>query len=499
MNSSAPTFKDIITSIPARFRPEKAGDWETTFHFDISGDEGGTYTVFIERQQCLLQKGFRGQPNCVVKAKAENYVKLELGELNPQMALMTGKVKVSDISEMIKFTKLFRKYTHQENSQSEVSEARKPDNGPLVGLRLLDFTRLLPGPLGTMLMADMGAEVIKVEDPDDPDYIRNFPPFVNGESVYYKSLNRSKRSLAINFKSEEGRNIIYKLAKQVDVLFEQFRPGVMKGLGLGYEDLKEINPRLIYVSITGYGQDGPYANHAGHDLNYIGYSGLLGTTGNDKQKAIPGGQIADVAAGGYMAMNGCLAALYAREKTGKGQHVDVSMMDCVMPMSTLQVAEHYGTKKDIPAGHWPLSGGLANYNVYECADGKFLALGTLEPKFWDRFCDGVGKSEWKNRILDTGEEMDQLKQEVAELIKSKSCEEWLELVGGPDSCISQVHEISDLKNDPHIQHRKMLTTGAIGIPIKFSETQPKISWDAPKLGEDTEAILDKLNFNTEDS
>ena len=257
------------------------------------------------------------------------------------------------------------------------------------------------------------------------------------------------------------------------------------------------------MSITGYGQDGPYANKAGHDLNYIGYSGLLGTTVKDETgPVIPGGQVADVAAGSYMAVNACLAAIYARNHSGQGQHVDVSMLDCVMPITAMQVAEYYATGVE-KKGDFALSGGHANYNVYECSDGKYLALGTLEPKFWEPFCNLVGKEDWKNRLLDTGDDMNDLKQEVARLINTKTQAEWIALTEPLNNCISAVLDIKDMEQDPQIQYRKMIVQSkdgrlkTVGIPLKFSDTRPEISWDPPALGEDSAAILKELDFTDE--
>lgn len=488
-------FNEIVSSIPSRFRPEKAEGVNSTFHFDISGEQGASFTIVISGGQCSLEKGLSGSPLCVVKTSVENYVKLELGELNPQLALMTGKVQVSNISEMIRFSKMFRKFQPEIAGSLRAEKIRPEKQGPLKGLRILDFTRLLPGPLATMLMADMGADVIKVEDPDSPDYIRNFEPFVGNQSAFYLSLNRSKRSLAINYTSTGGKETILRLAKNTDIIIEQFRPGVMKSIGLGYDDFQKVNPKIIYVSITGYGQTGPYAQQAGHDLNYIGYSGLLATTGeNGRQPVIPGGQVADVAGGAYMAVNAALAAIYARDKSGIGQHVDVAMLDCVMPLMALQTAQYYATGKEAGMGGFALSGAIANYNVYECADGKFIALGALEPKFWEQFCDLAGKPDWKKRILDTGEAMQQLKRETAAVFRQKTRQQWLDLSAGKDVCITPVLGIGDLERDPQIIHRNMIITEAgnlksIGIPLKFSKTPAQISWPAPALGEDNENIL----------
>lgn len=484
-------FQEIIASIPARFRKEKAGGVSVIFHFDISGEGGDAFTIHIHNNECRLEKGLSGTPDCVVKTSAENYVKLETGALNPQLALMTGKVKVSNIAGMVRFSKMFRKF--EESVIQPVKKSRPPKTGPLAGLKILDFTRLLPGPLATMLMADMGADVLKIEDPGSPDYIRGFPPFIENQSAFYLSLNRSKKSLAINYSSAEGRETIYNLVKTADMVFEQFRPGVMAAMGLGYDNLKKQNPKIIYVSITGYGQTGPYAQQAGHDINYIGYSGLLATTGEKgRTPVIPGGQIADVAGGSYMAVNGALAALYAREKTGQGQHVDIAMLDCVMPLTTLQTAQYFAAQESPERGTFQLSGGLVNYNVYECADGKYAALGALEPKFWENFCEMVNHPEWKNRILDTGEQQDELKKNVADLFKTKPRDEWIRLAEGKDTCLTPVLNISELKDNPQIRHRQMIAGegfNTIGVPIKFSQTQGHIAWDAPQLGEDNKEVL----------
>ena len=496
-------FNDIVTTIPKRFRPEKATGYETVFHFDISGDGGFPFTVIIKDGKCEMVEGLQGKATCTIKTKAEHYVKLEMGELNPQLALMTGKVKVSNLSEMMRFAKVFRKFSKVEKTVGlpQHIESRKPQCGPLKGIKIIDFTRLLPGPMATMMMADMGAEVIKVEDPSSPDYIRDFAPFIDEQAAYYLAVNRSKRSLAINYLSEEGRKVVLELVKNADIFIEQFRPGVMAKIGLGYEQLKAINPKLIYVSITGYGQDGPCAQHAGHDLNYIGYGGLLGVTGSE-QPIIPGGQIADIAGGGYMAMNACMAALLSRQATGEGQYVDVSMTDCIMPLVTFPFADHVSGGNP-QRGKLPLSGGLANYNAYACKDGKYIALGSLEPKFWEAFCDVVNKPAWKTRIMDSGEDKEHLKQEVAALFQSRTQTEWLELAKGNDICLSPVLDMADLANDPQLQHRSMVvpqtlpsgaTYNTIGIPLKFGGTPAVISWNAPTLGEDTIAILKELGY-----
>ena len=276
-----------------------------------------------------------------------------------------------------------------------MTQPRKPTTGPLQGIRILDLTRLLPGPLATMLMADMGAEVIKIEDPNAPDYVRNFPPYQNGESLNYLSLNRSKRSVLLDYRTDEGRATFFDLVKTADVVIEQFRPGYLANLGLGYEAARVHNPLIIYVSVTGYGQTGPYAHLAGHDINYVGLSGVLGMTGEADGPPVQAGvQLADIAGGSYMAVIGTLAALTARQQQGVGQHVDVSMTDGAMPLLQSVFAMHVGQMAEAVRGSAPLSGGLPNYGVYPCQDGRYVALGTLEPKFWTKFCRLVEKPDW---------------------------------------------------------------------------------------------------------
>ncbi|MFQ5629536.1 MAG: CaiB/BaiF CoA transferase family protein, partial [bacterium] len=217
----------------------------------------------------------------------------------------------------------------------------KPKTGPLTGIRILDLTRLYPGPLGAMLMADMGADVIKIEDINSPDYMRTFPPFVGENSAGYLAVNRSKRSLAIDLRAVQGKKIFFDLVKTADIVVESFRPNRLKKMGLDYEKARTASEKIIYVSVTGYGQDGPYAQKAGHDLNYLGYAGILALTGGkDSGPVIPGVQMADVAGGAYMTVIACLSALWARERspTRRGQHVDVSMLDSILPLMTLQWA-----------------------------------------------------------------------------------------------------------------------------------------------------------------
>lgn len=383
---------------------------------------------------------------------------------------------------------------------------RKPATGPLLGLRILDLTRLLPGPLGTMLMADMGADVIKIEDPNAPDYVRAFPPYVNGESANYMAYNRSKRSVLLDYQSPDGRDQFLNLIKTADVVVEQFRPGHLDRLGIGYAAARAVNPRIIYVSVTGFGQTGPYAHLAGHDLNYIALAGVLGLTGDNadhnggpRPPTVPGVQLADIAGGSYMSVVATLSAVYARERTGEGQHVDVSMTDAVMPLLSVAYALYAGTGKTPGRGTMPLSGGLPNYGIYQCGDGKYVALGTLEPKFWQKFCTLISKPDWLPFLLPTDPgQLTDFKTQIQGVFRKKDRDEWTHFGLEHDILITPVNTLDDLDTDPHLMARQMIVTqehpvaGAfrsIGVPLKFSGTPAQPAWPAPTLGDDTDAVL----------
>jgi alpha-methylacyl-CoA racemase len=385
---------------------------------------------------------------------------------------------------------------------------RKPQNGPLLGIRILDLTRLYPGPLGTMMLADMGADVIKIEDMNAPDYMRYYPPYLQSESAGFIAVNRSKRSLAMNLKTKKGVDIFFSLLKTADIVIEQFRPGVLDELGIGYEAAKRLKSDIIYVSITGYGQDGPYAKDAGHDINYIGYAGILSATGSPKTGPIlPGSQLGDVAGGAYMSIIACLAALWTREKTGQGQRVDVAMLDCVLPLMTLQMAHYQATKMMMAPGELPLSGGLACYGVYSCADGKYIALGLLETKFWKIFCEMAGHAEWIEKHMVMGEEAHNLREEIDAFFRTKTRDEWIAEAKDLDVCLTPVLDISEVETDPQLQARQMVyeqthpvcgCTKGIGVPLKFSATPAHPTGPSPALGEDTKSVLEELGYQQEE-
>jgi len=378
--------------------------------------------------------------------------------------------------------------------------------GALKGLKIIDFTRLLPGPLATMLMADMGAEVIKIESPTQQDYARDFPPFIAGESAAYLAYNRSKKSLCLDYTSPEGQQIVCKLLESCDILIEQFRPNMMARWGLDYETVRKINPKLIYVSLTGYGQTGEYCHWAGHDVNYMALAGMFSGSQNQAPQ-MPNAQIADIGGGSYMAVIACLSAVIARYTTGKGQWVDVAMLDGVMPLATNAIMFEWATGTALPRERSFLSGGLLNYNIYPCKEGR-IAIGTLEAKFWIKFCELIEKPAWKNRMMPSPPDTFALhKAELETILATKTAAEWQEIALQNDLPISKIYEVKDIEQDKHLQEREMVITlehpkagklKSIGVPLKFSETPAKPKWAAPLLGAHTKEVLQSIGFTEED-
>lgn len=369
---------------------------------------------------------------------------------------------------------------------------------PLQSIKVLDLTRLLPGPYCTMFLADFGAEVIKIEEPTLGDYAREEEPKNGTDSAIFTSLNRNKKSVTLNLKSEEGKELFLDLVKDADILVESFRPKVMDRLGLGYETLKELNPKLIYCAITGYGQTGPYANKPGHDLNYISYAGLLDLLGERNETPIaPPVQIADVGGGSLMAVIGILMALQARSHTGRGQFVDISMLDGAV--SWLQTTlPNYLADQQLPnRGELPLSGEKACYAVYETNDGRFLAVGALEMKFWAEFCKAIEREDLIQSLHVPIEQQQEMKKEIAGIIKRKTLAEWTEVFDHYDACVSPVLNFEEMTDHPQIQNREMIQEipgilgKQIGNPIKLSDTPSTIYANAPKLGEHNQEILEK--------
>lgn len=374
----------------------------------------------------------------------------------------------------------------------------------LQGVRVLDLSRMLPGPYCSMMLADLGAEVIKVEEPKIGDPTRHSPPIIEGQSVPFAQVNRNKKSIAIDLKQPEGRDIFLKLASSADIVLEQFRPGVVDRLGINYATVAEINPRIIYCSLTGFGQDGPHRERSGHDLNYLALSGVLGLTTDERGKpVIPGVQVADLA-GAMIAGFAILAALLARDRTNRGQYLDVSMFDVMLSMLPIPAAHHFAGKTIPVGGKYVLSGLYPFYNVYETSDGSYMTLGALEPKFWANFCHKVGRDELIARQFDSGEQRDDLFEIVRAIFKSRTQTEWVELMRDADCCCEPVLSMSEAFEHEQTRAREMARQidGArlkqLGFSYKMSDTPPRDRNMAPAFGENTAELLEALGISAEE-
>lgn len=364
---------------------------------------------------------------------------------------------------------------------------------PLAGVRVLDLSRLLPGPFATLVLADLGAEVDKVEDPGAGDYLRVMPPSTGGLGTAFQLLNRGKRSAVIDLKSPAGIEALRALVPRYDVLIESFRPGVMKRLGVGYEALAELHPGLVYCAISGYGQDGPLAHRAGHDINYLARAGVLGLTGPASgPPQVPGVQMADVGGGALFAVSGILAALHARSITGRGRFVDVSMCEGAMVFGTFGIAGAFGGDGYGP-GEGPLNGGIAPFACYATRDGRAVALGALEPKFWMGFCASVGIEAGMDALM-PGPHQAEWKKRLADVFAQRTLAEWVAHAEAGDYCLEPVLLPSELASDA--LHR---ARGAIvDLPADGGGTLPHLRTptattptkaDAPSKGRDTDAVL----------
>ncbi|MBN2168250.1 MAG: CoA transferase [Actinobacteria bacterium] len=378
--------------------------------------------------------------------------------------------------------------------------------GPLEGLKVADFTRMLPGPFCTHLLADMGADVIKVEDAGNGDPMRLLPPFLpSGMSTSFLNINKNKRGIAVDFKSEGRLEVFSRLAMWADVIVEQYRPGVMDMIGLSYDMAFKINERVIYCSITGYGQDGPYRDFAGHDLNFMACSGLL------RALAPPGSppsvcpvQISDLAAGGMMGVASILAADYEMKRTGRGSHVDVSMLDGTVSMLALNLGELCGTFEGQVDSNLFLSGGVPWYNVYSTADGH-IAVGTIENKFWLRLCELLGRPEYGEKQYGK-ESFEEITGWLKSVFREKTTSAWVDFFRGEDVCVSPVNSIGDIMEDPQVNARGMIFASnyenigevvVTGTPFNNGEKRAEKGFPAPFLGQHTEEVLGMLGFGTD--
>ncbi len=376
----------------------------------------------------------------------------------------------------------------------------------LNGIKIIDLSRLFPGPYATAMMAAMGADVIKVEAPGEGDYLRSFEPMVDGQSAFFLNLNANKRSVVVDLKNEAGKKVVIKMVRQADVVIESFRPGVMERLGLGYGELEKINPAIVYCAITGYGSSGPFSDHPGHDINYLALSGLLSQNrSEDGWPVVPGFQIADVGGGALHGVIGIMSALIARQQSGRGRKVEVSMTDALAGWLVYPWSFHQAGIEPDSIGPC-LSGQYPCYAVYKTKDEKFIALGALEPKFWANLCGALGREDLLGYQFSKGTKRDWIFDELRATFAAKDRDHWVETLGDAHCCVTPVVEINELSGHPHWVGAGLVdqdapgipAPGALGNPIKFPDTEKVEPAAPPSLGEHTEEILLEFGYDTEE-
>ncbi len=381
---------------------------------------------------------------------------------------------------------------------------------PLQGIKVLDLSRLGPGPYCTMILADLGADVLRIEEPPPAAGRRtgSLDPRVERTRLANTLAHgRNKRSMVLNLKSETGREIFLKLAKDANVVVDEFRPGVLKRLGVDYDTASKLNPQIIYCSITGYGQDGPYRDLVGHDINYISIAGALGTIGHrDGRPAIPLNLIADYAGGSLNAVIGILAALMARQATGRGQQVDVSMTDGVVSMLSGFLSHYFVNGEVVRPEQSVLSGGVPYYTCYQTKDGKYISIGCIEPWFWAALCRALGREDLIPYQNAEADRKDWLFAELRQVFLTRTRDEWFDLLSQSDICVGKVYSLDELDSDPQLRYRNMLLeidqpqvgrVKQVGIALRLSDTPGEIRSPAPSRGQHTDAVLHDLGYSPE--
>jgi len=353
-----------------------------------------------------------------------------------------------------------------------------------------------------MVLADMGADVIKIEAPNVGDYLRQIPPAKGGMSGRFLAVNRGKRSLVLDLKTEAGREALLKMVESADIVIETFRPGVMKRLGVDYLALKERNKNIIMCSISGYGQDGPLSQRAGHDLNYIGLAGVLAMGGDAKSKPMmPGTQIADLAGGSLWGATAVLGALVGREKHG-GRHLDISMTEGALALLAAEIGNLDCGNTTPTRGEESLNGGLACYSVYRTKDDKYLSVGALEPKFWLAFNTAIGRICDMSEVIAPPATQEKIRQELSEILAEKTRDEWTQVFADHDCCTEPVLELDELQEYPQHKSREMFFTvpceGGEVLQVRTPVGQPSAKHLAPTLGQHSAEVLGEFGFSSEE-
>lgn len=379
---------------------------------------------------------------------------------------------------------------------------------PLEGIRVLDMTHVAPASFSSMFLGDMGADVIKIQRPRSVTSPRLTLIGLDEERrVAYEPTDRNKRSISLDLKKDEARKVVYKLVETADIFMEGFRPGVVERMGVDYETLRKINPRLIYCSLSGYGHSGPYRDQVGHDINYIATAGVLSMIGvPGGEPIIPSNLIADFGGAGLHAVIGVLLALMARERTGKGQYVDITYLDGALSLMAWHIAPYlYTGEQPRPGDSWA-TGAAPYYNIYPTKDNKYISIGCIEPHFWANLCRALGHEEYIPHQHDEGETRNEIFSTFREVFRTKTRDEWFDFLG-KDICVGKVHDLSEVVADPQVGHRNMILEvehpkfGKVrqpGIPIKLSDTPGQIRYTAPLVGEHNEEILASIGYSNEE-